>query len=486
MKIILNGLIPVLALVMLGGSCSPFKPLHRISPEGELPQTFSLYKAGPERPDRWWETFEDPELNALIDKALTGNFTLKEAWARLIQANALVLQKGSRLYPDLNFTSGGSYTRQKITTEGDTSTGSSRTMGAAAPSKTVTRQKTENYSLGLTSSYELDLWGRIRSEREAERLSAFATRADLNTAAMSLAAEVAQRWVNIISQRVQKQLLEKQLEINNTYLELVELRFRKSMVSALDVYQQRQVVERVKAEIPLVEAQELLLLHELALLMGKPPRTEIKISRSSLPVPAEVPDIGLPADLLANRQDVRAVGMRLRAADWQVAAARANRLPSISLTGNASYSGGKLDLLFDNWLLSLAANLVAPIFDGGRRAAEVDRTRAVVDERLWAYRRTVLTAMKEVEDALIREEKRQQHIKALRKQIDTARKALNEAQERYRKGLNDYLPVLTQLLSVQNLEQDLIRRQAELLIDRVSLFRALGGSWMDDIKYSQN
>ena len=475
---IINILRSLLVVALLSGSCSPFKPLVRTAPEGELPETFSLYEAGPERPDRWWETFEDPELNVLVQKALSGNFTLKEAWARLEQARALVVRAGSSLYPDLNLKGGASRARQKSEDSGSKTQTTSLTR--SGPSRTTIA----DYSFGLISNYELDLWGRIRSEREAERLSASATRADLNTAAMSLAAAVAQRWVNIISQRVQKQLLEKQIEINNTYLELVELRFRKSMVSALDVYQQRQVVERVRAEIPLVESQEQLFLHELALLMGKPPRTQIQISRSSLPIPAEVPAIGLPADLLASRPDVRAVGMRLRAADWQVAAARANRLPSISLTGQGRYGAGEPDLLFDNWLLSLATNLVAPIFDGGRRAAEVDRTRAVADERLWAYRRTVLTAIKEVEDALVSEEKKRQHIKALRQQIDTARKALNEAQERYRKGLNDYLPVLTQLLSVQNLEQVLIRRQAELLIDRVSLFRALGGGWMDDLKYS--
>ena len=185
---------------------------------------------------------------------------------------------------------------------------------------------------------------------------------------------------------------------------------------------------------------------------------------------------------MAARPDVRAAGSRLRAADWQVSAARANRLPAVRLTGRATYSSGDLDILFDNWLLSLAGNLTAPIFDGKRRAAEVERTKAVVDERLWAYKRTVLTAIKDVEDALIIEEKQRQHIAAVKLQIDAARKALNEAGERYLKGLNDYLPVLTQIVSVQDLERDLIRRQAELLIARVSLFRSLGGTWMNELQ----
>jgi outer membrane protein TolC len=122
-----------------------------------------------------------------------------------------------------------------------------------------------------------------------------------------------------------------------------------------------------------------------------------------------------------------------------------------------------------------------PIIDGQRRAAEVDRTRAVADENLAIYRDTVLTAIKEVEDALISESKQQEHIEGLQQVIATARRALAEAGLRYRKGLNDYLPVLTQLLTVQGLERDLIRRQASLLFARVSLYRALGGTWTENL-----
>jgi len=407
----INGFEEVLLLMLvlsMVAACNPFRPQKRISPAGELPKTFSLYAPGPERPDRWWDSFEDPELNTLIEEALSGSFTLKEAWARLNQAKALTVQAGSALYPDLNLNMEAYRARKSSKGDSGLQNISLSRGGTGSTSNTI-----EDYFIGLVSSYELDLWGRIRSEREAVRLTEVATREDLNTAAMSLAAEVTQRWANIISQRMQKHLLEKQLQTNRIYLELVELRFRKAMVSALDVYQQKQVVERLKAEIPLAEAQEQLLLHELALLLGKPPRTGLKISRDSLPVPDQVPSTGLPADLLAARP--------------------------------------------------------------------VERTRAVVDERLWAYKRTVLTAIKEVEDALIIEEKQREHIAAVKLQIDAARKALNEAGERYLKGLNDYLPVLTQLISVQDLERNLIRRQAELLIARVSLFRSLGGTWMNEL-----
>jgi NodT family efflux transporter outer membrane factor (OMF) lipoprotein len=429
-----------------------------------LPQTFTLYKPGADQPQKWWEGFQDPELNALVEEALSDSFTLQEAWARLNQARALAVQAGSALYPDLTVGAGAAISRQRI----ENSLQETRTI--------------RDYSLGLFSDYELDLWGRIRSDREAARLSATATREDLNAAAITLTAAVTERWANIISQSMQKRLLEQQLQTNLTFLELVELRFRKAMVSALDVYQQKQVVEQVKAEIPLVEESEQLLRHELALLLGKPPRTRLDIQRETIPIPVDIPATGLPADLLAARPDIRAAGLRLHAADWQVAAARADRLPAVSLTAGASLNADKTDLLFKNWLISLAGNLAAPLLDGKRRAAEVDRTRAVVDENLIFYRETVLTAVKEVEDALISEAKQREHIQGLELVIDAARRALEQAIERYRKGLNDYLPVLTQLLAVQGLERDLIQRQTLLLIDRINLYRALGGTWVDNLQ----
>jgi len=450
-------------ILLLVASCAPFKPQERQSPEGELPRSFSLYTAESEPEVRWWEEFNDVDLNVLVKEALSDNLTLKEIWSRLVQARALAVQAGAALYPDLTGTAGADYARQR------SDDGSAKTTS------------TEDYSLGVVSSYELDLWGRIRAEREFALLEVTAAREDLNTAAMTLAAEVANRWVNIISQRMQKRLLERQLRTNLTLLELIELRFRMSMVSALDVYQQKQVVENVKAEVPLVEAEEQLLLHELALLLGKPTGTSLKISREDFPESTEIPATGLPADLLSSRPDLRRAGMRLQAADWQVAAARANRLPAIRLTATAQYGKGDMDVLFDNWLLSLAGNLTAPIFDGGRRAAEVDRRQALADENLSAYRQAVLTAIKEVEDALVSEVKQREHIKALENVLVTARRALEEAGIRYRNGLTDYLPVLTQLLAVQNLERNLIRQRASLLNARISLYRSLGGTWTDSL-----
>jgi NodT family efflux transporter outer membrane factor (OMF) lipoprotein len=450
--------VSVVTILMLLG-CAPFAPEIRVAEQDMVPPTYSNGTSESRMPQRWWERFNDDQLNDLIEEALASNYSLQQSWARLRQARALSVKSGAALYPDLTLDGSGSVRRQHIS-NGQTTT-----------------ETVERYAIGLVSNYEIDLWGRIRSERQAVLLSEAASREDLNAAAITLAANVATRWIGIVSQRMQKQLLERQLAANQTLVELVELRFRKALASALDVFQQRQLVAQSQAQIPLVEQSERQLLNEMALLLGRTPLEVPEIRSQSLEIPDKVPETGIPVQLLSARPDIQAAMRRLELADWNVAAAKSDRLPSLSLTAGATYQADELNLLLDNWLINLAANLAAPLLDGGRRKAEVDRLTAVVDENLAAYRQTILTAVREVEDALVDEEKLQAHLRGLDAQLDAARNALNEARSRYRNGLIDYLPVLTQLLSVQNLERTIIQRKADLLVARVNLYRALGGSW---------
>jgi outer membrane protein, multidrug efflux system len=447
----------LIVFILIIDGCATFAPSRREPEKRLLPSAFSLPSQPWEPTRRWWETFNDPQLNALIEEALGHNFSLQQSWARLRQARALAVESGAALYPDLTLEAGASSERRH----------------------TDATETVDNYSLGLAGSYEIDLWGKIRSERQAARLSATASREDLNTAAITLSANIATRWIGIISQRMQKQLLSQQLQANQTLQDLVELRFRKSLASAVDVFQQRQLVEQSRAQLPLVEQAERRLLNELALLLGRTPFSLPQIQAQTLEIPADLPPAGIPAQLLADRPDIRAAAKRLEAADWNVAAARADRLPRISLSAEAGYQADKLSQLVDNWLTRLAANMTAPLFDGRRRAAEVQRLQAVVLENLAAYRQTVLTAMQEVENAMIDEVKLREHLDGLQAQLGAARNALTEARRRYRSGLSDYLPVLTQLLTVQELERTEIQRRADLLTARVDLYRSLGGTWTD-------
>ena len=452
----------LLPILMLLSSCAIFAPDERELDAG-LPQEFSLYSETFDTTNRWWESFQSSELDALVDEALTNSPTIQQAWARLAQAEALAAKAGAARYPTLGY-------------EGK----------AGATYKSVTDNTVEAYSLGLTAAYEVDLWGRVKSQTEAAALDREASREQLNTVAITLSSQVALRWAGIVAQRLQTEVIFHQLESNKTSLELIELRFRKSLSSALDVYQQRQAVAGTESRIPLVELREELLFNELTALLGRADFQSLELPSEKLPHLGPLPEIGIPADVLANRPDVRQAGLRLQSADWAVSAARADRLPAIRLTASGGYASTDISDVFDDWLANLAGSLTGPIFDGGQRKAEVQRTRAVVDERLAAYRETVINAIKEVEDALVSEQKQRDYIGALDRNLELSRNSHKEAVNRYRKGLIDYLPVLVELNGLQNLERDRIVAQYSLLQYRINLYRALGGSWPAELEEPQN
>jgi outer membrane protein TolC len=214
--------------------------------------------------------------------------------------------------------------------------------------------------------------------------------------------------------------------------------------------------------------------------MGKPSGA-VTVADAEVPDPGELPGLGLPADLLSNRPDVRSAGLALSSADWAVAAARADRLPSVTLAGTGQFTGARIGTIFDNWILTLAGAVVGPVFDGGYRKAEVDKARAAVDEKLGAYKSTVYTAFKEVEDALAEEKWQKEYLDALSAQLEASRVSLREAVSRYAQGLDDYLPVLSALMSVQELEVTMATERTNLMLYRVALYRALGGTWTDSL-----
>ena len=450
-------------IVFFFTSCNFFKLENRKLSEDILPKTFSVYSNNLKIPKKWWLKFNDPELNNLIDMALSQNLSIKEAQAKFNQAKSVAQSTKSGLFPDLTGKISSGFSRQKIKNEKNNAISS------------------EDYSMGLLSSYEIDIWGKVRSQWKADKLKAMATHESSKLIAISIASEVARCWTEIISQRIQLFILKKQLDTNKTYQELIELRFRKGIVSVLDIYQQKQIIESIKAQIPLVKQKEQLLMNELAFFLGEALISKFKITRNTLPVPYEIPETGIPANLLSNRPDIRSAGYFLRAYEWQLSAAKANRLPSINLTAMVNYNSNKLSMIFDNWLLNLSTNLATPLFDAQKRTSEVNRLKAVVDEKFIYYKKTVLMAIKEVEDLLIKETRQREYLNALQLEYNTTQKAKNEAYERYLKGLNTYLPVLTHLVSMQKLERDIIVQKTMLIIYRINLYKSLGGNWIDEL-----
>lgn len=421
----------------------------------EAPDHFSAGVGGAvDSTNRWWETLHSMELNALVEEALTNSPGIQQAWARLQQADAIARKAGAARWPSLRADASGS-SRQN------------RSTGLSV----------ESYSLGLTASYEVDLWGRVHSTASAAALEREASREQFSTAAMTLASQTALRWIGLISLQRQADLIRTQLDVNRDSLELVELRFRKAQATALDVLQQRQTVAATEALLPKIARSQDVQRNELAALLGRSDFQTLEISAEKLPGIGPLPETGIPAAVLDNRPDVRQARLTLRAADWQVRAARADLLPAIRLSASAEYSNAQFSDLLDDWYANLLGNMTGPIFEGGRRRAEVDRTGAVVRERLAAYRETVLNAIREVENALASEARQREYIERLDRELAAARTSHKESINRYRNGLIEYTTVLVQLNSLQRLERERVTARQNLLGYRIELHAALGGSW---------
>lgn len=408
----------------------------------------------------WWTTFASEELNRLITLAFAENLTIAQAAARLRQACAEARKAGAGVYPTLSAQIEGTVSQR-------------HTSGPDAAGSGVS----EAYSLSLAASYEVDFWGRVGAGARRAEISSKASRLDIETAAMTVAAQVADRWLQLVEANAQVNLIRSQIETNTKAFDLLKTRLGRSSTRLLDVYQQEQTVRASEAALPPAEQRVDVLRNELAVLIGVPPGSEPRIEASPLPVLPPQPDTGIPSDLIARRPDIRSELLRLHATGWDIVAARADRLPALRLTASAGTEAGSISALFDDWFANLAAGLIAPLLDGGRRRAEEDRVRARADEQLARYRQVILEAVREVQDALIRERRIAERLLALEREIASSRQAMEEAQRRYLGGATDYLTVLTALRSVQQSERDALVARRELLTNRVTLWRALGGSW---------
>lgn len=451
-------LLPILLILPMVAACATGQ--KAVSPPVAIPEAFSRSGGAP-LPDEWWRVLGDRHLDRLIDEALSGNLSLKEAFDRLERARALARKSGAGVYPGLEATAKAARTARK----------------PLESSRTEREGTTNSFSLGLAASYELDLWGRVRSGREAARLDALAAEQDVRAAAISLTAEVATVWYRLLEQRRQIELIDSQIKTDEEYLDLTILRFKKGQASATDILQQRQSLEAAKGEKIAAEASAKLLEHQLAILLGKAPGTTVIPGGAEFPLLPPLPDVGLPSELIQKRPDVRSAYLKVRAADRRVAAAIAERFPKISISANAETSGAEVRDLFQNWIATLAANLVAPLFDGGRRAAGVDQSKAEAEAALHAYGRTILSALKEVEDALVREAQQKKLVENLEKQLALSRASIKQIRDRYVHGDASFLRLLTGLIGHQNLERSLLRARRGLVECRIDLCRALAGGW---------
>jgi len=403
--------------------------------------------------DRWWQAFEDPALNEQVAAALDKNFSLQSAWYRLREARASVRVASAGLSPQLDGTASA---------RGEEGWGES--------------ERTE-LSVGLEASYEVDLWGRIEAQVDAERRFAQASRFDYRATALLLTGELTEAWYQLIAIRAQLDLIDQQIETNEQVLDLLRQRFAIGEIRSADVLRQQQLIEATREQAILARQREALLVHQIALLTGQPAqqyRVATGAAFSELPA---MPATGLPAELIERRPDVRRQFELLASADRSLAAAVSDQYPRLTLLASLQSTAENPGDLFSNWLAAVAGQAVAPLIDGGRRRAEVDRTAAIRDQRLAEYARSVLTSYREVQDALTLEATRDQRLRNIERRLELLQTTFEQLRTQYINGVTDYLAVLDVLTDQQALQRDAIDARLDRITARIALHRSLAGGF---------
>nr|WP_268237298.1 efflux transporter outer membrane subunit [Alloalcanivorax dieselolei] len=404
----------------------------------------------------WSEIFSDSVLRRDIEALNTENFELEAARARVEQAAASYGMERADLFPSLNATT--DFERKREKEDG----GSSETSSAIG--------------FGGALNWELDIWGRLRAKKEAASLSLEEQKALVDQTALNLSTVLVESWIAHHTASKLEMILQRQKTTNTQFLELTELRLEQGQGSALDVLQQRGRLAATKREIPSVQADKINAANAYDVLLGQIPDGQA--------LPLEIwPDINpfssLPTskELMESRPDIRAAFLALLVADQDVAAEIANRLPKLSIGLNYSITGNTLSNIGDGKIVSFTTGLLAPIFDAGRRKAEVSRREAMAKEALADLEQSMLVAVKDIENGLSSEQALFKERTLLSEEISIAQQTVSKAKLRYVNGQENYLSVLSALENLQNLHRHEINLQRDLLINRARILKAFGATW---------
>ena len=436
------------------------------------------YRAGPRNPDAalpsvvWWRGFRSRELTDLIEEALTSNFDVAAAVARIVQADAQSRIIGAALLPIVDLNGSANRALASRTTSGS-SGGNGGTGGGGGSSPRSL------YSASLSASYEIDFWGKNRAAlRSAEEL-AVASRFEREVVALTTVVSVANSYFLVLAAHDRLIIARGNLAAASRVFDLIKQRFDVGTASALDVAQQESVVAQQRASIPPLEQVLRQNIATLAVLIGRTPES-VRIrasSMSQLAIPPVTP--GLPSDLIGQRPDIRQAEAQLAATNADVHNARAQFFPSITLTGEAGYASAVLRTLVrpESAFFNLAAGLLQPVLDGGRIQGNFDLQKGRQDEFLQVYRRSIVNGFADVERALIAVQQTAKRERLQRDVVTASRRAFEISETRLREGTIDLITVLTTQLALFQAQDTLAQAQLERLAAVVSLFQALGGGW---------
>ena len=399
---------------------------------------------------KWWEAFNDPILNELMEQVSVSNQTLKVSEARYRQARAAVQSARAGFYP---------------------------TFGAGA-NASRSRASGQRYTVSLDASWEIDLWGRIRRLVEAARAGEEASAADLEAAKLSLQAELATNYFQLRVVDVQRDLLDDTVKAFQASYDVTQNRYRAGVAGRVDVVQAESQLLSTQAQAIDLRSTRATLEHAIAVLIGRPPAL---VTIEARPFKAHIPDVpaSVPSILLERRPDIAAAERRMAAANARIGVAQSAYFPALSLTGSGGFASNAISTLFSapSRFWSIGLGLAGTILDFGGRAAAVDTSRAAYDEAIASYRQTVLDAFKEVEDNLASVHWLTEESAIQQEAARAARESVVLTVNQYKAGTVSYLNVVQVQATQLNEERTTVQLLGRRLAATVALIKALGGTW---------
>jgi multidrug efflux system outer membrane protein len=412
----------------------------------------------------WWRGFRSPELTQLMEEAQTVNLDIAAATARFVQADAQARIAGAPLLPSLS--GAGSETN-------------SRTSGSSASGLTNGGRETVNYSASLSASYELDFWGKNRDAAQAAEETAVANRFDRDVVALTTLTTVANAYFQVLASQDRIRTAQRNIASATRILDAIKQRLKAGTGNDLDVAQQESVLANQRALVPPLKQTLDQNINALATLVSRPPEAVRVIGGSLNQIASPRVTPGLPSELLTQRPDIRRQEAQLASATANVGNARAQFFPSIQLTGQGGYQSSALVSLFQPHaaFFSMVGGLTQPIFDGGRILGNFEYTRAKQDELLQTYRKAVVQAFADTDNALVAIRQTTEKLRLQREVVAASRRAFQLSEQQLRAGTADIVTVLNTQLTLFQAEDSLSQAQLARLLAIVSLYQALGGGW---------
>lgn len=407
---------------------------------------------------RWWQTFDDPVLDTLIERGLAANLDIEQAGARLRRARAQLAGARGTRWPSV-----------------DASASGTRSEALSGDSDAQTRA-----DLGIDAAYEVDLFGGRRRSIEAARADAQGAQASLHDVQLSVAAEIALNYLAAREAQARLRIARDTLAALDETAQIVDWRLQAGLVGTLDLEQARQLRAQTAASIPALEFSQASARNRLAVLLGEAPgavHAMLVEPGRELPIGPAVLPAAIPAEVIRQRPDV-ALSERTLAADTaRIGVAQAQLYPALRLTGSIAGSGDSLSEAGDNFFASLIAGITAPIFRGGQLRAALEAQRAATSASFAAYRQTVLVALEEVENALVSVDTAERRMTELERALDSATNAATLARMQYRSGLIDFQSLLESERALLSSLDSLASARVDRATAVVQLYKALGGGW---------